>query len=238
MAYNNDVEEITILQNGFDGLYMDYLYKKVKERFSFLPSVCRIKSEGNQTKIDFQTENAYCPYVRRFAEENIADVISVGYKYDFFDKRLKLPLLSSAEKRLFITALVAADYKDDKLQILRRVRSNGDYCLDGVFHFRLRDILRRWQGISDYVPLDMSCPSVEEFLGYLIDDGEGKVYVKDNKVYDENYKLVNKSRLTGKDSVVGEVLLSGAKRVYCFGELERNAALFLKKYYGEKAVFC
>ena len=84
-AYNNDVEEITITQNGYDGLYMSYLYGKVRERFSFLPSVCDLEKDGDRTELAFKTEREYCPYVRKFAEEHIADVLAIGYKYSFFD---------------------------------------------------------------------------------------------------------------------------------------------------------
>ena len=45
-AYNNRVEEITITQNGFDGLYMSYLYGKVRDRFSFLPAECGLEKHG------------------------------------------------------------------------------------------------------------------------------------------------------------------------------------------------
>ncbi|MBR2375372.1 MAG: hypothetical protein IKA88_03695, partial [Clostridia bacterium] len=94
------MEEITIVQNGFDGLYMSYLYGKVRERFSFLPSTCNLERNGDSTAIEFKTERAYCPYVRKFTEEHIADIIAVGYKYEFFEKRLRLPLLSDLKKRL------------------------------------------------------------------------------------------------------------------------------------------
>ena len=58
------------------------------------------------------------------------------------------------------------------------------------------------------------------------------------KVYDEEYRPLRKSLLTGVESPIGEILLGGAERVYCFGEVERDIRLFLEKYYGEKAVFC
>jgi hypothetical protein len=54
------VEEITITQNGFDGLYMSYLYGKVKERFSFLPAVFDLAKEGDGQKIAFKAEREYC----------------------------------------------------------------------------------------------------------------------------------------------------------------------------------
>lgn len=237
-AYNNDVEEITITQNGYDGIFMSYLFGKVRERFSFLPATCDLQNEGDHAEIAFRTEAAYCPYVRRFAEENIAEVIAVGYKYAYFEKKLVLPLLSERQKRLLITALVAADYKDDKAYALKRIKGFEQYSLDGVFHFRLRELQRRWQGIAQYVPTDMGVAALDGFLEFLTEDGEGKLFVKGGRVYDEEYRLLSRSELTGKISVIGEILLGCAERVYCFGETDRETTAFLKKYYGAKAVFC
>ena len=232
------MEEITITQNGFDGLYMSYLFGKVRERFSFLPSVCDMEKEGDHTEIAFKTEREYCPYVRKYAEEHITDVLAVGYKYAFFEKRLPLPLLSPMKKRLLITALVAADYREDKAYIARRVRGHERYCLDGLFHFRLREVQKRWEEVIDYIPADMGEAAMDGFLEFLAEDGEGKLFLKGGKVYDEEYRPLTKSLLTGVGSPIGEILLGGAERIYCFGETDGDTAAFLKKYYGEKAVFC
>ncbi|MBQ7924588.1 MAG: hypothetical protein IJ329_04720 [Clostridia bacterium] len=232
------MEEITITQNGFDGRYMSYLYGRVRERFSFLPASCDLVSDGEHAELAFKTERAYCPYVRRFAEENIADIIAIGYKYAFFEKRLTLPLLDEKQKRLLITALVAADYKEDKAYARKRFVGFERYSLDGVFHFRLQDLQKRWEGIVEYVPTDMSAASLDGFLEFLTEDGEGKLYLKNGKVYDEEYRPLSRSFLTGKETAVGEIVLGGAERVYCFGETDRETAAFLRKYYGNKATFC
>ena len=237
-AYNNVVEEITITQNGFDGLYMSYLFGKVRERFAFLPSVCDMAKQGDFTEIAFKTEPAYCPYVRKYAEENIADVLAIGYKYDFFEKRLPLPLLTPLKKRMLLTALVAADYKDDRAHIVKRIRGFEQYCLDGLFHFRLRDLIKRWEEIVEYIPTDMGEGSMDGFIEFLAEDGEGKIFLKEGKVYDEEYRPLTRSLLTGVASPIGEILLSCAERVYCFGEVDGETAAFLRKYYGEKAIFC
>jgi hypothetical protein len=232
------VEEITITQNGYDGLYMSYLYGKVRERFSFLPSTCGMHHNGDSLEIAFKTDREYCPYVRRYAEENIADVIAVGYKYAFFEKRLHLPLLSPLKKRLLITALVAADYADDRAYVAKRIRGSEQYCLDGVFHFRLKDLQKRWEGIVEYVPTEMGEASLDGFLEFLVEDGEGKLFIKDGKVYGEDYRVLTRSILTGVESPIGEILLGGAEWVYCFGETEEGVKAFLEKYYGEKVFFC
>lgn len=227
-----------ITQNGFDGLYMSYLFGKVRERFSFLPSTCGMEKTGDHTEIAFKTEREYCPYVRKYAEGHIADVLAIGYKYAFFERRLPLPLLSPLKKRLLLTALVAADYRDDRLHIMRRIRGFEQYCLDGLFHFRLQDMQKRWEEIAEYVPTDMGERGMDSFLGFLAEDGEGKIFLKNGKAYDEEYRPLTKSLLTGVESQIGEIVLSGAERVYCFGETDGETAAFLKKYYREKAVFC
>ncbi len=237
-AYNNSVEEITITQNGFNGRYMSYLYGKVRERFSFLPATCDMARKGDCTQIAFKTEAAYCPYVRKFTEEHIADVLAIGYKYAYFDERLPLPLLSKKEREVLLTALVAADYKEDRGYVLRRVRGYEHYCIDGMFHFRLQELKRRWEEIVEYIPVDMGEVSTEGFLSFLAEDGEGKIFLKNGKVYDGEYHRLSRSALTGRESVIGEILLSGAQQVYCFGETEPETAAFLKKYYGEKVFFC
>ena len=107
-----------------------------------------------------------------------------------------------------------------------------------MFHFRLQDLKKRWDGIVDYVPTDMGEASVDGFLEFLTDDGEGKLFLKNGKVYDEEYRPLSKSLLTGVESPIGEFLIGGAEKVYCFGEVDSNTRAFLEKYYGEKAVFC
>jgi hypothetical protein len=232
------VEEITITQNGFDGLYMSYLYGKVKERFSFLPAVFDLAKEGDGQKIAFKAEREYCTYMRKFTEEYIADVIAIGYKYAYFEKKLPMPILTPSQRRTLFTALVAADYKDDRAYVVRRIRGQENYCIDGMFHFRLQELKKRWEEIIDCIPVNMGEVGIESFIGFLIEDGAGKVFLKNGKVYDEDYRPLSRSMLTGEFWTVGEVLLSGAEQVYCFGEVEEETKAFLKKYYGEKVLFC
>ena len=227
-----------MMQNGFNSLYMSYLYGKVKERFSFLSTDCDIKKSGDCAQVVFRAEKEYCPYIRKFVEENMADIIVVGYKYAYFEKRLRLPLLSNMQKRILLTALVAADYKDDKIYVRRRLRGYKQYCLDGLFYFRLTDLKRRWEEIVEYIPTDMGEASMDGFLEFLTEEGEGKLFLKDGRVYGDDYRPLSKSLLTGVKSPVGEILLGGAEEVYCFGEADENTRAFLKKYYGEKVIFC
>ncbi len=231
------MEKITITQNGFNESYMSYLFGKVKGRFSFLPGDMDMRTDGDQQKICLKLQSAYCPYVRKFAEENIADVLAIGYKYHYLQSRIRLPLLTEEQAHVLLTALVAADYKEDKAYIARRIVGFENYCLDGVFHFRLQRLKQRWDEVVGYVPADMGASSMDDFMEFLAEDGEEKVFVKDGKVYDKEYRVLSKSALTGKQSIVGELLIGGAGEVYCFGEIDGQTTAFLKRYYPTRTVF-
>lgn len=217
---------------------MSYLYGKVTDKFSFLPADCGLADDGDRTTLTFRSERKYCPYIRNYTEENIADVIAVGYKYQFFRKRLFLPLLNAEERDILLTALVAADFPEDREYIKKQIKGFGEYCIDGVFNFRLQELKVRWKGIAEYIPSEFASASLESFLDFLIGESSGKVFLKDGKLYDESYRVLNRSALIGRVTPTREILLSGADNIYCFGTPDPKTKEFLKKYYKEKVVFC
>jgi hypothetical protein len=232
------VEKITVTQNGEACPYMSYLYTKVTDRFSFLPADSRLVYSGDRTVASFQSEEKYCPYIRNYTEERIADVIAVGYKYNYFASTLRLPCLSKKGRELLFVALVSADLAEDRGFIRRKVSGSEEYCIDGTYHFRLSELKTRWKGIADYVPTDFSESSLDGFLDFLIGESNGKVFLKDGKLYDEDYRRLDLSSLIGKENPIYEILLSGPDNIYCFGKTDAETREFLKKYYKEKAVFC
>lgn len=224
-------------QNGVNAPFAAYIYEKIKERFSFLPAEFDIGCDGDRTRVEFRIDGKYCSYVRRATEANLADVLAIGYKYRFFQKRLPLPMLSKAEKSILLAALTAADYKEDYAHVFSRVRGFQEYAIDGVFNFRLTDLKERWADVSSYVSPDFNGVYLESFLSFLIDEGQGKAYLKDGKVYDNDYRVCQKSRLFGEYSIIGELILTGAKKVLCYDEPSDEVGRFLHKYYKENAVF-
>ena len=231
------MEKITVTQNGRDDAYALYVYEKVKERFSFLPASFQILPEGDRTKVEFSSEERYCPYIRKITQRCIADVLALGYKYCFFEKKLPLPLLNEQEKKLLLTALTAADYREDYAYIFSKLKGFEEYAIDGVYNFRLSDLKARWTDVMKYISPDFCGAYLESFISFLIDEGEGRAYYKDGKVYDEEYRVLEKSKLIGGYSPVRELVLSGVKEVYCYSSPDRETKTFLEKYYKENAVF-
>lgn len=226
------------MQNGADSRYMSYVYDKLKEKFSYLPAECDLFEQGDFTQVRFCMQKQFCPYVQAFAKRLVAEVICVGYKYAYFDKILRLPLLNEKQKRLLCTALVAADLKEELAFAQGCVQDSFTCSIDGVFRFRAKQLKERWAEVAEYVRSDFGAQSLDGFLRYVVEDGVGKVFIKDGRAYDSEYKRISQSGLTGKSSLIGEILLSGAAKVYTFEKADEETEDFLRKYYGEKRIFC
>lgn len=208
------------------------------DKFSFLPSSPILKNSGDRTTLILTAEGKYCPYIRKYTEENIAEVIAIGYKYRYFKEILFLPFLNEAERELLLVSLVSADLAEDREYIRKRLKGTDEYCIDGVYNFRLGDLKRRWHKITEYIPAEFNSSALESFTEFLVGEGIGKVFLKEGILYDEDYRPLKRSELLGKASPIHEILLSGAESVYCFGAPDAESEAFLKKYYKEKAVFC
>ena len=240
-AYNTIVEKLTVAQNAKKGrsdLYIQYLYNRLKNLLGASNAGVELLEEKGGFCLVFKGTDSWLAQMRQLANDYIADILVVGYKYEFFKERLALPLLSSEEKFLLYSALVSADYKEDKRYASRRLGAFEDCSIDGVYNFRLAELKGRWQEVLEYIPADFGKYELEGFVDYIVSENDGKAYLKEGKVYDENYREQQKSELLGKRSLIAEVLLSGAGSVYCFGKVDEETGAFLRKYYKEKAVFC
>ena len=240
-AYNTIVEKLVVEQNAVKGranLYIQYLYNRLKPLIESSISAVELLEEKDSFCLVFEGSSAWLAQMRQLATEHISDVLAIGYKYDFFKSHLALPLLSKEERFLLYSALVSADYKEDKRYASRRLGAFEDCSIDGVYNFRLAELRNRWQEVLEYIPTDFGKYELEGFVDYIVSENDGKAYLKDGKVYDENYRELKKSELLGEKSLISEVLLSGAGSVYCFGKVDVATGEFLRKYYKEKVVFC
>ncbi|MCI5975564.1 MAG: hypothetical protein MRZ13_05790 [Clostridiales bacterium] len=215
-----------------------YVSEKVGGKFSALPCVAGVSCLKNRTSVEFSTEKIYEPYVRKETASAVAEVLVLFYKYRFFSDLLPLPSLKQEERELLLTALVSADFQTDKKYTETRLSGLDEYRIDGVFFFRLQELKESWVRIASYVPNEFSPAALYSFVQFLSSEGEGRIFLQGESAYDEEYRPLKKSALIGEYSAPKEILLSGARLVYCFGEQTEETKDFLKKYYAEKTFFC
>lgn len=234
-TYNNVVEEIIISESMENTAFITYVYNGLTDVLA---------SSGGREELMFTQERA-AVRVRtgednRWAadciRERVAEVIAIGYKYRFLAPRLNA-CLSQKERRLLCAALIAADLEGDKAYIRRKTEYMADYCIDGIYTFRLALLRAKWEKILSYIPDGFSSGDLKKFCDYLVGESRRKIYVKGNCVFGEDFAPLKRSRLLGEEDLETEIMLSDAGFVYCLGDVEDSVGDFLQKYYAERAVF-
>lgn len=179
--------------------------------------------------------------LRRLAEERIADVICIGYKYSVLRGQIDPEGLCAQDREILLTAVIAADYAEDKKYVAARLGSPGRYTIDGFFNFRLKELREKWQGVAACVPPVFTRGQLTEFMRFLLNTSRGKVFLKSGEVYDVRCRRLRRSALIGDASAemntLREIVLSGAGKVECLGSPTALQENFLRRFYGGRVFF-
>ena len=228
------MEEITVSDDQSHGFYITYLYNALAQD---------VLRAGGHTSLRFGERAELVlslpkrsDSVRARLTQVIAEVIGIGYKNAFLEKTLTAAL-SAREKKLLRAALIAADYDGDIGYIIRKITPSNAYAVDGTYNFRLARLREKWEKIVSYVPAGFSSVDLTRFCEFLVGESRNKIYLRDNKVFGENFTPLARSKLTGEEDLETEILLSDAGFVYCLGNVSDEIGDFLQKYYAERAIF-
>ena len=198
-------------------------------------------SDRNYRKYRLEIPDPYYDFLMAELKEKIAELIVIGYKYDFFSENLRTAGLSEENRELFLTAIIAADLADDRRYAVRKITLGEEISVDGLYHFRMQKLLAKWQEILSALPEYLSEDLYRSFMLYLIEDfPEKPVYVVDGKVFDEHYNRRTNARLLGESTVDGtvrEILLCAGKEVHLLGKVSEKVEEFLREFYGRNVVF-
>ncbi len=234
-AYNKCVEEITVSDEIGRSAYITYLYNALSAPLAQTGGGAELFFGQERAALRLRLE-ADARRVREALAEKIAEVLGVGYKYEYINGRLNVAL-SRREKKLLCAALIAADYEGDRTYIRRKIEERGEVCIDGVWTFRLPPLKEKWQRIVEYVPEGFTSSDLKKFCEFLVGESKNKIYVKGKTVFGENFTPLRRSRLMGEEDTETEIMLSDAGFVYCLGEVEDSVGDFLQKFYAERAIF-
>ncbi len=229
------MEEITISERKERSSYISYLYNVLSEGLLTSGGSGDLLFGEERTALMIRVPDS-SEAIREFTVEKIAEIIGIGYKYEFLRNRLNV-CLGRREKKLLCAALIAADYEGDTNYIRRKIGRKKEYTVDGIFHFRLTALQEKWEKIASYVPDGFGTGDLTKFCEFLVGESRNKIYLKGNTVFGENFIPLKRSRLTGEEDTETEIMLSDAGFVYCLGEVEESLGDFLQKYYAERAIF-
>ena len=228
------MEEIRVTERKEKSGYITYLYNALMGGINRAGGTGELIFGEERTVLRIRIKDGSA--LRDLLREKIAEVIGVGYKYEFLGKRLNV-CLSAREKKLLCAALIAADAEGDESYVRRKIAGAEEYAIDGVYAFRLAALREKWERIADYIPPGFNSADLKKFCDFLVGESKNKIYVKGNVVFGENLVPLRRSRLTGEEDAETEIMLSDAGFVYCLGEVEDSLGDFLQKYYAERAIF-
>lgn len=234
------MEKIIISESGNDCSHISYLYHMLAGDKNAVNSNLRLSIGYDRIYLEVNVKNEYAEETRNIITSAVADIICIGYKYSYLKKLIPLNFLNNIEREILIAALIAADFTDDKKYVVRRFVSDKEYSIDGFFNFRMNALKRKWDDIALYIPDGFSVGEFDDFIVFLLEGDNGKIYIKDNEVFDEKYRKLRRSRLIGsfpEYSFFREVILSGANNIFCLTNPPYSEVGFLKKYYGSRIFF-
>lgn len=218
-----------------------YIYSAVTETLAGMGAKSELISGKNRCELRICFDGAYKDMIFTELADKISDVIAVNYKYDYFNKNVKISGLKESEHELLLTALIAADIEEDKKYAQKRLRSFDEFAIDGIFNFRMKPLKEKWSEICGYIPQEFREGQLRDFIGYLIKDRSGKrVFYENGNVYDKKFNLLKRRELISDGDnlgVVKEILLSGAGEVELSGKVPEKDEKYLKEFYGEKVYF-
>lgn len=109
--------------------------------------------------------------LRGVIKDSIAEIITIGYKYDYFKKYLQIGDDNLLDITL-INTMSIFDNTSDKKFVLKRLNYLDEISIDGIFYFKLNELRKKWDEIIGMSIqnrlLSHDCEIKKEFLNYLI----------------------------------------------------------------------
>ena len=235
-AYTENMEAINISDKAEHCRYISYVAGALT---AFRSGDARVSFEGDRVSFTMQAESGEAA-LRRIAEEKIADVLCIGYKYEALEG-VRPAGLDVSEREILVSAVIAADFMQDKKYVLTKLAAIRQHCIDGFYEFRMRRLREKWQEIAACIPRAFTRDQLCAFLEYLHSSSKRRIFLKGGEVYDARCRRLRYASLLaeGKDekTVLREIVLSGAGKVECLGSLSPAQEKFLKQYYAGRVAF-
>lgn len=236
------MSQIKITESSLKSKNIIYIYEMLSQITSQLGCLNNLRGGKNRYELLLDVPSSYRELIANEVEENIADVISVNYKYSFFKKNVNLNGLNDLEQELLLVALISADIEEDRKYIIKKLKEYSEYTLDGIYNFRLKALKEKWYDIVGCVPPSFRSSQLKDFIIYLVrDKARKRVYYDNGNVYDKRYNLLKRRELLAGDSlelpILKEILLSSAGEIELASKLPEDDEKYIKDYYGNHVIF-
>ncbi len=233
------MKKIAITDSLGDEVGILYISSSIKELVKDFGGDLRIDKADERIKITVESPAQYYDLYKAEIEDKIGDVIAIKYKNDFLKRELRTIGLTPYENEILHTAIISADFEDDKRYAMRKLRAFESFAIDGIFNFRMQALKNKWKEVSSYIPFFFTGSQLCEFVSYVIGEKKGKkVVIEGNAVYDLNFNRLKRSSLIcNAADVVKEALLSSSSFVEVVRCVSLEEEEQLKRYFGRRVTF-
>lgn len=213
-----------------------YIFRQIN---NYLPPdcACNLIEVGKRVGIAISCGDEIFSIIKKHILSSIAEVICILYKYRLFDEKVVAKGINGDDRELLLSAIIAADFDDDKRYAESKLTEIANISIDGFFNFRLQKLQKKWDEISEYIPRYFTSDELQEFLSYLINEKKGrKIFIENGCVYDGHNRKIERSSLMPKgdnQKLIKEVLLSGAGEVFVIDRINESDYAWLNKYFGK-----
>lgn len=234
------MEKITVTESGTDCSHISYLYHALMGEGGMLTPSVRLSLSRGRICLAVEADKEERDKIHGAVVSAVGDIIAISYKYTFLKRYIDVKRLSDLEREVLLAALISADFTEDKKYVVKRISSLENFSVDGIFNFRIPALIDKWTDVISYIPESFTYGELEKFIAFLLEGDGGKIYVKDNEVFDEKYRKLRRSRLIGsfpEFSFLREIILSCADKIFLLTVPGAEECKFLKKYYGNHVFF-
>ena len=120
-----------------------YIRENLSELF-FKKGKMKIFADRHRAGLQLTVDDEYESVAKEELFDKICDVITVGYKYNFFAQKIKLNGMKSEHTQLLLSSIIAADFEDDKRYVKHKLSFiDKSIAIDGVYEFRLKNLKMR-----------------------------------------------------------------------------------------------
>lgn len=199
---------------------------------------CKMQFVGEFSFLELYVADETQFVANRLIVDRIADVICVSYKYELFKEKIKGNGLNDEDKEILLSAVIAADFEDDKRYVKSKIKLEEQCSIDGIYYFKMQKLQKKWEEIASYVPEYFTPEELKEFVGYLINEKSGRrVYIDGDEAFDGRYKRLNKTDIlpcAERNKLLKESLLAGAGEICFLNKPEPNVSACFEKFFGDK----
>ena len=168
---------ITVTENIFNEDGILYLQSSGNELFSHAGCSSRLRKIDDRLILTINCPDEYKDIIRTEIADKVAEIITIKYKYCYFKRYLSVGGLSTVEKEILLTSLIAADLEDDKRYTYDKIKEYQEIAIDGIFNFRLKPLKKKWEDVVSCIPGCFLNTQLKEFISYLLENKKKRVFI-------------------------------------------------------------